>query len=241
MALTDITKFAAVTVFDAKIYKNIDWTDGKYNYNTIKGKVEEFTLDTLKVSNITAEGPSLTITGGKNDDVLVKRGKKYRMEIQDALGTFKALETFGMGKYNSTDGFKVTSEFASELAIIGEGYLINQATGTEEIVEFIVPRFIPDSIVNINLSSSGDASVFDLNGDILAIKDPEEGNPDIFYIIKPKDATTYYTVTFATSDGTIVEKVKVEKDNKPTIPEGYTYSSTLPQITKDCVITVNKI
>lgn len=96
-----------------------------------------------------------------------------------------------MGNYDtSTKEFKVTSEFAGELTIVGEGYLINQAEGTEEIVEFIVPRFIPDSIVNINLSSSGDASVFDLNGDILAIKDgsstDSDPKPDIFYIIKPK-------------------------------------------------------
>lgn len=201
MALNNTTKFAAVTVFDAKVYKNVDWTKG-YTYSTITALPETTTttttgpefsvmLDTLKVSNITAEGPSLTITGGKNDDVLVKRGKKYRMEIQDALGTFKALETFGMGKFDtSSKEFKVTSEFAGELTIVGEGYLINQAEGTEEIVEFIVPRFIPDSIVNINLSSSGDASVFDLNGDILAIKDgsstESDQKPDIFYIIKPK-------------------------------------------------------
>ena len=196
MALTNTTKFAAVTVFDAKVYKSLfikeDKTIDTYDYTKITGN-PEVTLDTLKVSNITAEGPSLTITGGKNDDVLVKRGKKYRMEIQDALGTFKALETFGMGKYDtSTKEFKVTSEFAGELTIVGEGYLIDQAERTEEIVEFIVPRFIPDSIVNINLSSSGDASVFDLNGDILAIKDGSstgsDSKPDIFYIIKPKIA-----------------------------------------------------
>lgn len=88
MALTTTTKFAAVTVFDAKVYKSLfvkeDKTIDAYDYTKITGN-PVVTLDTLKVSNITAEGPGLTITGGKNDDVLVKRGKKYRMEIQDAL------------------------------------------------------------------------------------------------------------------------------------------------------------
>ena len=204
MALQNNTKFAAVTVFDAIVYsglfKDTNWVAAQYKYERISsaaGATENSkklcTLNTLKVSNITAEGPSLTITGGKNDDVLLKRGKKYRAEIQDALGSFAALQAFGMGAYDATEGFKVTTEFGDELTIVGDGYLINKDDGKEVIVEFIIPRFIPDSIVNINLSSSGDATVFDLNGDILSVKDSTAGNPDIFYIIKPKTTTQLWT------------------------------------------------
>ena len=45
-----------------------------------------FTLDTLKVANVTVEGPSKTVSGGRYSNPLIKFGKTARLEMQDALG-----------------------------------------------------------------------------------------------------------------------------------------------------------
>ena len=239
MSLTRDSRWGLVTVFDAKVY-NCLFEEDSYNYSKLKEKTSGdplVVLNTLKVSNITAEGPSLTITGGQNDDVLLKRGKKYRMEIQDALGRFNALEAFGMGKYDDSEGFVVNTEFGNALTIIGEGYVINN--GIEEKVEFIVPKFIPDSIVNINLSASGDAAVFDLNGDIVSVKNEDSTKPNVFYVIRPMSANEYYKVTFVTDDNEVVGYGTVKKGEVPTPPEGYSLSAATP-VDKNCIVEVTK-
>ena len=173
--------FALTTVFDAYVYKfdtSYDPLGGKYFTVPTGSENLLCTLDTLKVSNINAEGPTLTITGGRNDDTLLKSGKKYRVEMQDALGNFKALEAFGYGELGE-DAFYVTPKFGQDLTLIGITELIDKNSGERIECQIVIPRFKPDSITNLSMDAGGDATVFDLNGDISSVK--IEGGREVFY------------------------------------------------------------
>lgn len=179
-------QFALTTVFDAKVYSFPEDYDSlnPEKYFTVPSTGELCTLDTLKVSNINAEGPTLTITGGRNDDTLLKRGKKYRLEMQDALGNFKALAAFGYGEIG-TDSFDVTPEFAQDLTIVGITDIIDKVSGKTIECEIVIPRFKADSITNLSMDAGGDATVFDLNGDISSVKRKED-NKEVFYYFRAK-------------------------------------------------------
>lgn len=181
-------KWALTTVFDAKVYafpedyNSLDST----KYFDIPGDDKLLcTLDTLKVSNINAEGPTLTITGGRNDDTLLKRGKKYRLEMQDALGSFQALAAFGYGEIG-TDSFDVTPNFAQDLTIVGVTDIIDKVSGEVIECEIVIPRFKADSITNLSMDAGGDATVFDLNGDISSVK--RKDGKEVFYYFQAKQA-----------------------------------------------------
>ena len=132
-------------------------------------------LDTLKITNITVEGPSKTIFGGRYANPLIKFGKTARLEMQDALGNIKALDALCGGiaeqKVNAQGdyiGLHVGEDFNQEVAIIGDTFFINKETQQQTPVKIIFYKFLPDSIFNITQDAEGDAAVFDINGDLLA-------------------------------------------------------------------------
>lgn len=172
-------------------------------------------LDTLKVSNITIEGPSKTITGGQYNNSLLKYGKTARLEMQDALGNADALEILGGAFIESTgttlkdigadvsnatsaeDVLHVGSDFCGPKTIIGDSFFVDQTTGQQIKVKIIFYQFSPDSIFNLTQEADGDAAVFDLNGDLLMtdIKVGYEGGTGtmshgVFYSIIPEDGWT---------------------------------------------------
>ena len=132
-------------------------------------------LDTLKIANITVEGPSKTISGGRYANPLIKFGKTARLEMQDALGNIKALDALCGGiaeqKVNAQGDYialHVGEDFNQEVAIIGDTFFINKETQQQTPVKIIFYKFMPDSIFNITQDAEGDAAVFDINGDLLA-------------------------------------------------------------------------
>lgn len=177
-------------------------------------------LDTLKVSNITVEGPSKTIMGGQYNNALIKYGKTARLEIQDALGNADALEVLGGALIETTDSEKVHdlglgdadlasakdalhvgSDFCGPKTIIGDSFFIDQVTGQQVKVKIIFYQFLPDSIFNLTQEADGDAAVFDLNGDLLMTEimvghqgmTTEAGaliNHGVFYSIIPANGYT---------------------------------------------------
>ena len=98
-----IKRFGSVTVMNAKVYEPVYGYAGlqtSYKYATdilalYEVKKPLFELDTLKIANITIEGPDKTITGGQYSNPLIKFGKKARLEMQDALGRAEALAYLG--------------------------------------------------------------------------------------------------------------------------------------------------
>lgn len=142
------------------------------------GKTYLCKLDTLKTSNITQEGPTKTVTGGQNSSPLLKFGKTARLEMQDALGNAEALEALGGMTVEYTDqtlkggriALHASDAFAGERTILGESFFIDQETGAQVDVYILIYRFVPDSIFNLSQDAEGDATVFDMNGDLVATR-----------------------------------------------------------------------
>ena len=189
-----LRKFGVVTVMDVKAYKTVlhteDSKDSTTNIEYVKGewdavstfcevegtgknavftpKKPVFTLDTLKIANINQEGPTKTITGGQNADTLLKYGKTVTMEMQEALGRYDVLqEIYGVNYSDNHQIAAFTDRFPSELTLVGTTFVIDQATGAKQPINVVIPRFLGDGIFNLTQDAEGDATVFDLNGNVL--------------------------------------------------------------------------
>ena len=178
-----ISRFGVVTVMNARIYDaskvKFDTMDAYAIYDLYKKGGEKATeslceLDTLKVANVTVDGPSKTVTGGQYSNPLIKFGKSARLEMQDALGNYKALEALAGGVSEFTDidkkivtGLHFGEDFSGPKMIVGDSFFISQKTGAQVKVGIIFYQFLPDSLFNLTQDAEGDATVFDLNGDLL--------------------------------------------------------------------------
>lgn len=186
-----IQRFGVVTVMNAKVYNSIyKPTDaeektpenilGLYN-----GETALCTLDTLKIANVTVEGPTKTVTGGQYSNPLIKFGKTARLEMQDALGNSSALDALcgTITEYSSTKAsykeaiadtsdetkrisLNIGNNFVGEKCIIGDSFFIDQKSGEKVPVKIIFYNFLPDSLFNLTQDAEGDATVFDMNGDL---------------------------------------------------------------------------
>ena len=131
-------------------------------------------LDTLKIANVTQEGPNKTITGGQYSNPLIKFGKSARLEMQDALGNSAAIEALcgGIQEWNTDTSEKLVGlhfgeDFQGPKMIIGDSFFIDRKTGQQVKVKIVFYQFLPDSIFNLTQDAEGDATVFDMNGDLL--------------------------------------------------------------------------
>ena len=192
-----IQKFGVVTVMNAYVWdtedvkerllgENKDFED--YYADEICTLLEadfenaRCKLDTLKTSTISQEGPTKTITGGQNASPLLKFGKTARLEMQDALGNAEALEALGgmTVEYITAAGTTPESKLSDRIAvhasdafsgpktILGKSFFIDQASGAQVDVYILIYQFVPDSIFNLTQDAEGDATVFDMNGDLIA-------------------------------------------------------------------------
>lgn len=202
-----LARFGVVTVMNVKVYDidpsiSFDQTADKIvaAYSTVEPRA---TLDTLKISNFTEDGPTKTVNGGQYSNPLIKFGKTARLEMQDALGNSESLEVFGAGlnEYSETGlttriAFHATDSFAAPKLLIGDSFFIDQSTGNQIPVQIVIYQFLPDSLLNLTQDASGDAAVFDLNGDVL-ITEIEVGGPTVDAAGKPVTiATTVPTPVF---------------------------------------------
>lgn len=203
--------FGVVTVMNAKVYDTSiltkdDALTSKFFGQTadkiltaLEGITTEeagyiCTLDTLKVANATQEGPTKTVTGGQYSNPLIKFGKSARLEMQDALGNAKAIDALcgGVREYDqATVGLHFGEDFQGPKTIVGESFFIDRKTGQQVPVRIVFYQFLPDSIFNLTQDAEGDATVFDMNGDLLTtvIKLPDSNGTEIdhgvFYSILP--------------------------------------------------------
>ena len=192
--------FGIVTVMNAMIFDALDESVYKdltaYEIvSTYDEKHEKYicTLDTLKVANVTMEGPSKTITGGRYSNPIIKFGKSARLEMQDALGNAKAIEALcgGIGEFETDKlvGLHFGEDFVGAKMIIGDTFVIDRKSGQQVKVKIVFYQFLPDSIFNLTQDAEGDATVFDMNGDLLTTEitvHDEEGNTmkhGVFYSI----------------------------------------------------------
>ena len=176
--------FGIVTVMNASVYDALSTEE--YAAQTPEeiiaaAKDPICTLDTLKVANVTMEGPSKTVTGGRYSNPLIKFGKSARLEMQDALGNGNAIDALcgGVAEYASLTNDKTVDrtsaisalhfgeDFCGPKMIIGETFFIDRKTGQQVKVNIVFYQFLPDSIFNLTQDAEGDATVFDMNGDLL--------------------------------------------------------------------------
>jgi hypothetical protein len=182
-----IQRFGVVTVMNARIYdvKEASLNGTKKVDEIISDYVADSPiarLDTLKVANVTIDGPDKTVTGGQYNNPLIKFGKTATIEMQDALGNASALEALCGGLIEAfgtdLDSWKEETEsntvalhfdesFAGAKTIIGDSFFIDQKTGQQIPVTIIFYQVLPTSIFNLTQDSEGDATVFDMNGDLL--------------------------------------------------------------------------
>ena len=172
-----------------------------YNFYKILTKELEplFTLDTLKISNITIEGPSKTISGGRYNNPIIKWGKTARLEIQDALGHIDAIDALcgGIAEHTGNSkgnyiGLHVGEDFNTPKIIVGDTFFIDQKNQQQVPVVIMFYKFLPDSLFNLTQDAEGDASTFDMNGALLPVsiylgnKESTLAPHDVFYsIIEP--------------------------------------------------------
>lgn len=233
-----IQRFGVVTVMNAKVFDvaelGFDFADKDAYaiYNELKDietkgvKGYRCTLDTLKIANVSIEGPSKTITGGQYSNPLIKFGKSARLEMQDALGNAEAVEALCGGVVEYKDGaagdiigLHNGEDFAGPKCIIGDSFFIDQRTGAQVKVAIIFYQFLPDSLFNLTQDAEGDATVFDMNGDLLTTEilvgqrgETENPKPHgVFYsIIDPNSgaASTSYVKFTKAENGTITVKAE---------------------------------
>lgn len=220
-----IQRFGVVTVMNAKVY------DVVYN-GTTPVTVDEIlamypeenalaTLDTLKIANASQDGPDKTVTGGQYSNPLIKFGKSARLEMQDALGNNEALDALcGTISEYKTKAFTgrialhVGEQFAGPKCIIGDSFFIEQKSGAQVPVKIIFYQFLPDSLFNLTQDSEGDATVFDMNGDLMTTVIKVGNNEG--ELIK---TGVFYSIV----DGGSVEPLySIAEDGKITIKESYT-------------------
>lgn len=251
-----IQRFGVVTVMNARVFDvaelGFDFAskDAYGIYDELKDvktkgvKGYRCTLDTLKIANVSVEGPSKTVTGGQYSNPLIKFGKSARLEMQDALGNAEAVEAlcggiveYKEGAAGDIIGLHNGEDFAGPKCIIGDSFFIDQRTGAQVKVAIIFYQFLPDSLFNLTQDAEGDATVFDMNGDLLTTEilvGQKEGteNPKphgVFYsIIDPNSnaASTGYVKFSKGGDGTITVEplngatVKVDGSDTLTIAKG---------------------
>ena len=220
-----IQRFGVVTVMNAKVYDVVyNGTDPKTVDEILAMYPEEkalATLDTLKIANVSQDGPDKTVTGGQYSNPLIKFGKSARLEMQDALGNNEALDALcgTVSEYREKTlqtriALHVGEQFAGPKCIIGDSFFIEQKSGAQVPVKIIFYQFLPYSLFNLTQDPEGDATVFDMNGDLMTTiinvgdENGESINAGVFYSIIDAKTVSLYSVA--------------KEDGKITIKEGYT-------------------
>lgn len=209
--------FGVVTVMNAKVYdapeasvlKGLTAYEIYERSKTMKLLCE---IDTFKVANVTEEGPSKTVTGGRYSNPLIKFGKSARLEMQDALGRAAAIDALCGGIMETEDlavaGLHFGEDFVGPKMIVGDSFFIDRKTGQQVKVKIIFYQFLPDSIFNLTQDAEGDATVFDMNGDLLTteiVVGDKDTNPlvhGVFYSIIPETEDIKYFNVSGGTEGT---------------------------------------
>jgi hypothetical protein len=136
-------------------------------------------LDTLKISSISTEGPTKTATGGMAADTLLKYGKKFTIEMQDAMGRYETLsQLYGANLSDNKQILAITDRFPGEKTLVGTTFVVDQKTGAKQPLRICIPIFNCDGIFNLTQDAEGDVTTFDLNGQVARFESDSDGEVD---------------------------------------------------------------
>ena len=162
--------FGAVTVMDIHVYKIKEGS--KYGTNTLNKNFFVNTglcLDTLKITNIKQNAAKKQFPVGLFNIPLIRTGKTFSIDIQDALGRIETLQHFCGGKIDSSEQiFSFSNDFAAPLCLEGTTWVVD-LNGNKKQLWITIPCFFPKSVFNLNLQADGEAGVFDLSGDVYPV------------------------------------------------------------------------
>ena len=167
MTLNDLS---FVTVLDVKVFANHEDMASYYEDPELNASDLAFTLDSLRISNITQEGPIKEARGGQENMPIIRHGKTVRLEMEDVIMHDGALELFMGAKVDTANNvIEITEKFQNTpLVLVGETYTINKTTGEREYVKITFHKFIPDSIFDLTLESEGDVAVLNMAGELFS-------------------------------------------------------------------------
>ena len=178
-------------------------------------------LDTLKISSISTEGPTKTATGGMAADTLLKYGKKFTIEMQDAMGRYETLnELYGANISKGKNILAITDRFPGEKTLVGTTFVVDQKTGAKQPLRICIPIFNCDGIFNLTQDAEGDVTTFDLNGQIARFESDAEGVVDATGKYEVGTDNIFYF--FATSEA--MDDIKVA-GYREVYEDGTTYSN----------------
>lgn len=168
MAFISTDKFNFATVMRPKFY----------NYETDALICE---LDSLRISNITQEGPTKTTKGGLYGEVMMKYGKTMKLEMEDVIGRVDVLT--GLMGANLTAGSTTTQIDAFAISgIVGTQELelkYDVASGTPVVTAFLAGGdelltvsthyTITNSVVTLNLTAIKSSFAAAVAGDLVKV------------------------------------------------------------------------
>jgi hypothetical protein len=126
-------------------------------------------LDSLRISNITTEGPTKEYRGGLYAKPQQRYGKTYRLEMEDVIGSLKMIKMFFGDTGNVAGKVTLGNTYSNaRYQIEGTTFVIDKETGKREWVKITFFEFLPDENFNLNLEAEGEFAVFNLAGELLA-------------------------------------------------------------------------
>ena len=222
--------FGVVTVMNATIFEPVSSYYGERScadivdengYYKEAGKamgVDDFKcgglyLDTLKIANLTLEGPTKTVTGGQYANPLIKYGKTMTAEIQDALGRADTMVKFFGCEYNGKvykAGVAQKSEYCVGDGVTTEYVIFPGVFPTQTAFDAEKANIALKDMETITATYSYDAATKEVKATMSAA--PTDG--DVFY----------FTLTPAADIVTPGERLSVtDKFPAPFAIEGDTY------------------
>ena len=157
---TILAKFGFVTVLEPTFYTVGDESGG----------AGLFTIDSLRISNITQEGPTKSAKGGLYAETQMRYGKTMRIEMEDVVGRIDVLTNLMgaelIGATGSVTGVQITDKFAVSVRLEGKTFVIDQ-NGDKQWVKIIIPEFLPDSIFEMTMEAEGDFGAMNIGGEII--------------------------------------------------------------------------
>lgn len=259
-----IKRFGVVTVMNVDVYEGPadleawESMDAAQILSSLSNRICR--IDTLKIANATQEGPSKTVTGGQYSNPLIKFGKSMRLEMQDALGDARALDALcgtvseaaaadGAVDYDQVYAVHVTEDFNGPKTLVGDTFFIDQKSGQQVKAKIIFYQFLPDSIFNLTQDAEGDATVFDMNGDVLTtniIVHDIHGNAQshgVFYsIIDPTEGSaTALTLTATVGQSLAVTGADPAGTINYSSDSGLTWSTSAPTVAANTTYLVRVI
>lgn len=140
----------------------------KPTFTEIGGDGLTFTLDSLRISNITEEGPIKTYKGGIYAKTQARYGKTVRLEMEDAIATVKIMEGLFGAVADEEKGLQFGNTFSGKkFEITGDTFVIDKATGQKKKIKFTFNEFLGDELLNLTLEAEGDFAVMNFGGELL--------------------------------------------------------------------------